>query len=92
MSLLSTQSTFYGIEGHSTILFDFTTASYSWELKKLPRCEASYKDEHSNGNQILFSSWFNEKFIIDAFITIVSMIISQEYLTEDFLYQVFMSP
>ena len=42
------------------------------------------KDEHNSGNQIPFSSRFNDRFTIDAIITIASMIIWHEYLTKDF--------
>ena len=50
------------------------------------------KNEQSNGNQIFFSSWFNDKFTIDAIIIIISMIIWHEYLTRDFSNQLHMSP
>ena len=44
------------------------------------------KDEHNSGNQIPFLSQFNDRFTIDARITIASMIIWHEYLTKDFLH------
>ena len=44
------------------------------------------KDEHNSGNQIPFSSQLNDRFTIDAIITIESMIILCEYLTKDTSY------
>ena len=48
------------------------------------------KDEYNSGNQIPFSSWFNDRFTIDAIITIASMIIWHGYLTKDFSHQLSM--
>ena len=48
------------------------------------------KDKHSSGNQIPFSSWFNDRFTVDVIITIASMIIWHDYLTKAFSHQLSM--